>query len=134
MLETIVFLLCIYALWPLYVFTMAMLRAKEANLTTLTAWVLAFPLMVVALILDVLLNFTVFAVLTWDFPQMRVIWVQRNWWKYTINAPTLSGEWTFSQRLARLIRDTGWKGKLSNWIAASLLDPYDHDPKGHIKR
>ena len=114
MFESIVFLLCVYALWPLYVFTMAMLRAKEANLTTLTAWVFAFPLIVIALILDVLLNFTVFAVLTWDFPR--------------------KGEWTFSQRLARLVRDTGWRGKLSNWIAASLLDPYDHDPKGHIKR
>lgn len=110
--ESIVLLLCVYALWPLYVFTMAMLRAKEANLTTLTAWVFAFPLIVIALILDVFLNFTVFAVLTWDFPK--------------------KGEWTFSQRLNRLVLSDNWRGSVARWVAASLLDPYDPSGK-HIK-
>jgi len=112
MIESIIFLLCVYALWPLYVFTMAMLRAKEQNLTTLTAWILAFPLIVIALILDVLLNFTVFAVLLWDFPKPK--------------------EWTFSQRLNRLVRNDDWRGSVARWVAASLLDPYDPSGK-HIK-
>ena len=105
-------LLCVYALWPLYVFTMAMLRAKEAGLTTITAWALAFPLVVVALLLDIALNYTLFALLLWDFPQ--------------------KGEYTFSQRLSRLVRGDGWKACVADWIAKSLLDPYD--PSGrHLK-
>lgn len=133
MLEAVVFLLCVYALWPLYVFTMAMMRAHTAGQTTLTAWVLASPLVVAALLLDIFLNFTVFAVLTWDFPKMGLVWVQRNFWKYTITVPMPTGEWTFSQRLSRLIRCDNWRRPVAGWVAATLLDPYDPDPKGHLK-
>jgi len=111
---------------------MAMLRAKEQKLTTLTAWILAFPLIVIALILDVLLNFSVFAVLLWDFPKMELAWVQREWLGYTLTMPKISGEWTFSQRLNRLVRNDDWRGSVARWVAASLLDPYDPSGK-HIK-
>lgn len=126
------FLLCIYALWPLYVFTMAMLRAHEAGQVSVVAWILAAPIVFTALVWDIVLNFTILAILTLDFPELRVgvRWVSV--WKLKIPVAHVSGEWTFSQRLARLVRDTGWRGKLSNWIADSLLNPYD--PSGrHIK-
>ena len=104
--------LCVYALWPLYVFVMAMLRAKEAGLTTKTALVMAFPLIVVAIALDIVLNYTLFAVLLWDFPKQ--------------------GEYTFSQRLSRLVRGNDWKAHCADWIAKSLLDPFDPTGK-HLK-
>ena len=105
-------LLAVYTLWPLYVFCMAMLKARTEGKTTVFAWTLAFPLVITAIALDISLNYTVFSVLTWDFPK--------------------KGEYTFSQRLERLVQDSGWRGKLSRWLALSLLDPYD--PSGrHIK-
>lgn len=105
-------LLTIYALWPLYVFVMAMLRAREAGTTTVAAWLLAFPLVIVAVVLDIALNYTLLALLTWDFPQSREI--------------------TFSLRLERLAKRNDWRGTLARWLARSLLDPYDPSGK-HIK-
>lgn len=104
-------LICL--LWQLYVFSMAMLRAHVAGLTTRTAWAIALPFVVIAVALDIFLNFTLLALLSWDFPQQ--------------------GEYTFSQRLARLVRGTGRKARVASWIARSLLDPYDHTGQ-HIKR
>jgi hypothetical protein len=54
-----------------------------------------------ALVLDLLLNFSLFALALWDWPR--------------------SGEWTFSKRLKRLNRDTGWRGRIARRITA-LLD------------
>lgn len=107
-------IVAVYFLWPMYVFCMAMMRAYQSGSVTIFAWCLAFPMILTAIILDVALNFTAFAVLMWDFPRR--------------------GEWTFSQRLNRLIKDDGWRGKIALWLADNLLDPYDPDPKGHIKR
>lgn len=112
MIESIVFLLCVYALWPMYVFTMAMLRAHEAGQVSVVAWILSSPIMVTALLWDCILNYTFFAVLTFDFPK----------WK----------EWTFSKRLNRLVLSDDWRGSIARWVAASLLDPYDPSGK-HIK-
>lgn len=103
----------VYFLWPAYVFCMAMLRAHQAGGVTRFAWCLAFPFILASIVLDVALNFTVFALLTLDTPRR--------------------GEWTFSQRLNRLVHDDGWRGAVARWLADNLLDPYD--PSGaHIKR
>ena len=105
-------LLVVYALWPLYVFVMAMLRARAAGTTTTTAWVLAFPLVISAAIIDVICNYTVFALLTLDMPR--------------------KGEITFSERLDRLVMNDGWRGSAARWLAKTLLDPYDFTGQ-HIK-
>lgn len=106
-------IVAVYFLWPMYVFCMAMMRAYQSKSVTMFAWCLAFPIIVAAIALDVALNFTVFSLMLWGFP--------------------LRGEWTFSQRLNRLVKDDGWRGAVSRWLAANLLDPYD--PSGqHIKR
>lgn len=65
-----------------------------------------------ALILNVVMNYTVLAVLTWDWPK--------------------KGEWTFSKRLGRLVLDTGWRGTLAWYTARYLLDWADPDGV-HIK-
>lgn len=64
---------------------------------------------VVALLLDVVLNYTLFIVYTWDIPQAR--------------------EYTFSDRLGRLERDTGWRGKLARpivWVLNKIAPSGRH--------
>lgn len=56
--------------------------------------------------LDAWLNFTTLALYTLD----RARW----------------GEWTFSKRLERLVRDTGWRGALARPIAR-YLNRFDAD-------
>lgn len=97
-------LLSIPLLWVLYVIGIQYQRGGWWRVCLLAA----LP----ALILNVLMNFTVLAVLTWDRPKR--------------------GEWTFSQRLGRLILDTGWRGTLAWYIARYLLDWADPDGI-HIK-
>jgi hypothetical protein len=65
-----------------------------------------------AAVLDIILNYTVLALLTLDFPR--------------------PGEYTFSKRVERLVLDEGWRGEFAFWIAVKLLDPYDPDGF-HIK-
>lgn len=113
MTEVVLTILIAYALWPLYVFAMALYRAHLTGRATLFAWLLAWPLIAAAVILDIALNYTLFALVTADFPKR--------------------GEWTFSQRLNRIIRGTGWRARVATWLADNLLDPYD--PTGqHIRR
>jgi len=60
----------------------------------------------VLLVIDVALNFTALALWTLDFPH--------------------KGEWTFSQRLSRLIHRTDWRGNIARRVAAYLnrFDPH----------
>lgn len=99
-------------LWPLFVFTMGIERARKANQVSKIAWCLASPFLAVALVLDFLLNISVFIIATLDIPQR--------------------GEWLFSQRLNRLAIRSDWRGRFAIWLAQNLLNPYD--PTGeHIK-
>ena len=76
------------------------------------AWLAMYPVAFAALVLDWAMNYTVFAVMLWDFPR--------------------KGEWTFSTRLERLVRSTGWRQVLAQAIAHYMLDPFDPDGV-HIK-
>jgi hypothetical protein len=78
---------------------------------TIWVWLLALPLVVVAVCLDIVLNAVICTLIFWEFPR----------------------ELTISQRLEKLIRRDGWKGYVADWVASVLLDPFD--PSGiHIKR
>lgn len=70
-------------------------------------WHLLLPVYLAAGLLDVLLNYTVLALYTWDWPR--------------------AGEYTFSKCLSRLIRSKGWRQ-----VVALLLKVYldAFDPKG----
>jgi predicted ferric reductase len=63
-----------------------------------------------ALVLDVAANFSVLCLYMLEFPR--------------------KGEWTFSQRLERLVLTTGWRGKLACKIA-KILNRIAPEP--HIK-
>ena len=70
-------------------------------------WRLLFWLYYPAAVLDVLLNYTVLALYTWDFPR--------------------AGEYTFSRRLSRLLLRSDWR----RWFAVVLKSFLDYfDPKG----
>lgn len=73
---------------------------------------------VVALLLDVLANWTVLSVYMLEWPRWR--------------ADVVHAEWTFSTRLERLWFDTSWRGKVARQIARLLnwLSPPGHP---HIK-
>ena len=73
-------------------------------------WVLVTPLTIIALILDILCNYTELALLTWDWPK--------------------KGELTFSQRCHRMKSEDTWGGKVARFIEP-YLDYFD--PSGdHI--
>lgn len=63
-------------------------------------WLLVLPITLLAFVLDVFLNFTELALLTWDFPR--------------------KGEWTFSTRLARLRNSEGWQGTQARYFIRCL--------------
>lgn len=91
-------------LWPLYLVGVQAMRGGW--------WYLLVPVALVALILDVVLNYTELALITWDFPRDMY-------------------ELTFSNRLKRLVHYDNWQGSFARFIATKLLDPFDPSGK-HI--
>jgi hypothetical protein len=74
-------------------------------------WLLLMPVYLAGWPLDVLLNFTLFALIFWDWPK----------W----------GEWTLSKRLTRVNKTTGWRGRFARRVTR-LLDALD--PTGlHVR-
>lgn len=72
-------------------------------------WRVLLPVTVVALVIDVIANYTELALLTWDWPR--------------------SGEYTYSQRLKRLKYSTGVRGAFARWCVSycNYFDPQrDH--------
>lgn len=91
------------ALWVLYIIGIQYKRGG--------AWRAVAPFTIVAFLMDVFFNYTFFAALTLDYPRR--------------------GEYTFSQRLCRLVTYSNWQGSLAKKIAKYMLDPFD--PSGqHI--
>lgn len=75
-------------------------------------WLLLLPITVIALVVDIIANYTELALLTLDFPK--------------------AGEYTFSTRLERLQYSSGWRGKVC-FKVARILDAIA--PSGvHIKQ
>ena len=74
-------------------------------------WLLLMPVYIAGAPLDWLLNFTLFALIFWDWPKR--------------------GEWTLSKRLPRLNREHGWRGRFARRVTR-LLDALD--PTGlHVR-
>lgn len=90
--------------WIYYV-AIIRLYHERARLRT-PAYVMAVLGVIVGLPLDIFLNL-VFSVVALDVPR----------------------EVTLSQHLSRLNNNGGWRGDISRWICAELLDPFD--PKGY---
>lgn len=63
-------------------------------------WGVFLPITVIALVIDIIANYTELALLTMDFPK--------------------KGEWTFSSRLARLQHNEDWRGSFAQYITKIL--------------
>lgn len=87
----------IVGMWLLYIVGV---QYKRGGL-----WNSVLPVTVLALLFDMLFNYTLFALLTWDYPK--------------------PGEFTFSDRLDRLIHYDDWRGILARNVARYMLDPFD---------
>lgn len=98
-----------YATWLFYLAVMNFKRAKEAGTLTRTALVLGYPLLIVGLALDALLNITVMTVLFLERPRELLV----------------------TTRLKRHAQTYTWRGKFSRWFAEHLLDMFDPSGK-HI--
>ena len=103
----------VYALWLFYLAAMNLIRAKEVGTLSRPAYWLGLPLIVLGVVLDWLVNFTVCIVLFSDLPA--------NW------SELVTG------RLKRYAYDTSqtWRRALAIWMGKNLLDTFDPSGK-HI--
>lgn len=89
-------------------FLLALLFPLAVQIKRKGWWYLVAPVTLIAWLIDIIANYTELALYTWDFP--------------------CKGEWTFSQRLNRLVKDTAWRGSHTRPVAR-VLNYFDH---GHI--
>lgn len=72
-------------------------------------WRLMYPFTFVVALADIIINYTVLALYTWDWPRR--------------------GEYTFSKRLDRLIMLDDWRGDVYRFVAVEMLDRFEPDGK-----
>lgn len=102
----ILFLLMLPAMWTLYLAVMHLDTARRQGQLTMAAKVAGYPVLLVALAVDVLFNATWGSLLFLEPPR----------------------ELLFTHRISRLNDATGWRGRLACWFCLELLDPFD--PRG----
>ncbi|MDR3370729.1 hypothetical protein [Rhodoferax sp.] len=106
----------LWAFWYLYVLVMAFYRASLAGRLTGVAKWLAYPVVLVAIAVDLIANWTIATVWFWQWP--TVAW----------GRPDL-----VTSRLSRYIAGPdGWRKDQATWLCHNLLDYFD--PSGlHCK-
>lgn len=97
-------LLDLFVFFVLYVACMNVLRVHHEGRLNWITWILGGLTVLIGLIVDVIHNLTVFTVLFFELPK----------------------EWTVTDRLKRHVKEKTFRGKLANWIANILLNPFDH--------
>jgi hypothetical protein len=97
----------LYAFWVLYLAVMALYRAHLNKTLTKLGYALGLPLVAFGLVIDFIMNVTVFAVLFLELPR----------------------EWLVTDRLQRHMRRSGWRFKLAKFICEGLLN--FADPSGN---
>lgn len=102
-------LLYLYAFWALYVLIMGLYRAHLAGRLVGLSRILAMPLVLVGVAVDVLAQYTLAVLIFADFPHPH--------------------DRLVTQRLERyLLTRTDWRHRLAAAICTGLLDPFD--PRG----
>lgn len=95
--------LSILGFYTLYLAIMALYRGHLANTLSMAAKVLGYPILAIGLLVDVVMNITLFSVLFADIPR----------------------EWLVTTRLKRHINKSGYRGFLASFICHNLLSPFD---------
>lgn len=97
-------LLYLYAFWCVYIAVMGLYRAHLNNTLHGVAKWLAYPLVAVGIVIDVLANVVIAPFVFFDMPH----------------------EWLVTDRLVRYIKtDKGWRSRTANWVCTHLLDVFD---------
>lgn len=106
-------LMYLYIFWCAYVLAMGLYRAHLAGRLSGVARWLAYPVVLVAALIDVVAQYTLACIIFADLPR--------------------SGEYLVTQRLQRyLLTATDWRYQLARRVCTGLLDPFD--PSGvHCK-
>lgn len=97
-------LLDLYVFFIMYVSSMGMIRAHKEGKLNAVLWALCSPFVAVSWIVDVIHNLTLFTLLYLELPR----------------------ELTVTDRLKRHVTQHTFRGKLSRWIAETILNPFDH--------
>lgn len=98
-----------YALWILFLGVMNLKGARDAGTLGPIAYKLGVPILIAGYALDFAVNVVVLSVAMLEPPR----------------------ETTVTARLKRHRDADDWRGRLSRWLAAHLLDPFDPDGR-HI--
>lgn len=95
-----------WLLWVFYLAVMNLRRVDKMGKLGITATGLGMPALIIGLVLDLLVNVVVMTILMLELPR----------------------ETTVTARLKRHKREsTGWRLKVTEWLASELLDSFDPD-------
>jgi hypothetical protein len=96
---------------------MNLIRVHKSGSMSRTTYILAFPIVIVGYILDIVINLILMTAFLLELPQ----------WRY--NSAKYFGievEWTVTARLSRHIHDSsGWRKSVALWFGSELLDQFD---------
>ena len=102
-------ILTVWTLWVFYLACMNLSKARSEGTLSTVAYIVGYPVLIIGLLLDFLVNVVVFTVILFEWPK----------------------ELTVTRRLKRHIKLGGWRAKVAAWLAKYILDPFD--PSGrHI--
>lgn len=102
-------LLSIWLLWVFYLAVMNLSRARNAGTLSTAAYIVGYPVLIVGLLLDLIVNVIVLTIIMLELPK----------------------ETTVTSRLKRHSRKGGWRADIANWLGKYILDPFDPSGK-HI--
>lgn len=95
--------LALLGFYALYLAIMALYRGHIDGTLPNSAKVLGYPILFIGLVVDVVMNITVFSVIFADIPR----------------------DWLVTSRLKRHIHENGYRGWMAKFICRNLLSPFD---------
>lgn len=101
----------IWSLFVSYVFVMNAKRVRDRGNLTHLAYVLSWPVLIVGVLVDVLVNQLYFSVICWDFTHWGTVTSRMKRYKYGDATP--------------------WQKKVSAFVELHI-DDYEDQPGGHI--
>jgi cytochrome bd-type quinol oxidase subunit 2 len=104
-------LVLFYILFVTYVMIMNVKRSRDRKRLTRLAYVMSWPVLVVGIVSDVLLNQLYFSVVCWDFKHFGTVTSRMKGYKYR--------------------EGTAWQKKVSAWVELHI-DDFEDTPEGHI--
>lgn len=95
-----------YILWLFYLAVMNLMRAYENKTISKLALWLGYPILIMGVLLDFIVNMTIMTIIFFEIPK----------------------EWLVTKRLQRHIKaNKDWRGKLAYLICHHLLNAFDPD-------